>query len=844
MENPAGMRGISCFRTSRWKNQAGRLPRRVMAGGIIFCCGLLVQQVAAKRPSAAGAKDGQSEARIIVDIPVAGTIYPPDLAPPTFLWRDESEQAKLWRVEISFGHGAAPLSLNVKGERLQVGEIDPKCVAPDNELPRLTPREAAAHSWKPDPETWASIKQRSAGHTATIAIRGLADENSAPVSEGQSTFETSKEPVGAPIFYRDVPLIPSVGEKGVISPLPRGAIGFIKWRLRYVGETGSKTLMQGLPTCANCHSFSRDGKEMGLDVDGPQNDKGLYALVPVEKISAIRNQNVIKWSSYVPFDKSVNIRVSFMSQVSPNGRYVVTMINNPGSQQTGPGMRPNERIYIANFKDFRFGQVFYPTRGVLAWYDRETREFHTLPGANDPRYVQCGGFWSPDGKYIVFSRAEAREPYPDGMKLALFANDPNEVQIQYDLYRIPFNEGRGGVAEPVEGASRNGFSNSFPKVSPDGRWIVFVEARNGLLMRPDSKLHIVPFQGGKARLMKCNTPLMNSWHSFSPNGRWLVFSSKGRSPYTQMYLTHIDKDGNDSPPVLIENAMAANRAVNIPEFVNVAQGGFEKIDTPATEYYRVYDVAADLAEKKLYAEAVPEWRKAIELNGDEAKPHQQLGLALGELGQTDDEIAEYRKAIQLEPSSAPTYTNLAIALQREGKSAEAIEAYRKALEIEPHNAKVRSNLAVALLEDGHTDEGVEQCQAVLAEDPQNADAHNALAIVLARKGSLDEAITHLEAAVAVAPGSVDYQFNLGRVLAAARRYGDAIPHLKAAAELTGGHEAVILDLLAAMYGETHQFREAADTARRALTEAQREGNRDLIQELTTMLARFESEPSR
>ncbi len=70
--------------------------------------------------------------------------------------------------------------------------------------------------------------------------------------------------------------------------------------------------------------------------------------------------------------------------------------------------------------------------------------------------------------------------------------------------------------------------------------------------------------------MRCNTPLMNSWHSFSPNGRWMVFSSKSRSPYTQMFLTHLDENGNDTPPILIENSTAANRAVNIPEFVNIA----------------------------------------------------------------------------------------------------------------------------------------------------------------------------------------------------------------------------------------------------------------------------------
>jgi Tol biopolymer transport system component len=70
---------------------------------------------------------------------------------------------------------------------------------------------------------------------------------------------------------------------------------------------------------------------------------------------------------------------------------------------------------------------------------------------------------------------------------------------------------------------------------------------------------------------------MNSWHSFSPNGHWLVFSSKARSPYTQMYLTHLDANGNDSPAILIDNATAANRAVNIPEFVNISPDGIDEI---------------------------------------------------------------------------------------------------------------------------------------------------------------------------------------------------------------------------------------------------------------------------
>jgi Tol biopolymer transport system component len=233
--------------------------------------------------------------------------------------------------------------------------------------------------------------------------------------------------------------------------------------------------------------------------------------------------------------------------------------------------------------------VFFPTQGVLAWYSRATAMLQPLPGAADPRYVQAGAVWSPDGKYLVFARALAKEPNPEGAPPARRANDPNEVQIQYDLYRIPFNEGRGGVPEPIEGASHNGMSNSFPKISPDGRWIVFVQCRNGLLMRPDSQLYIVPVSGGQARRMRCNTSLMNSWHSFSPNGRWWCFSRKAGRRTHSMFLTYLDENGNDSPAILIENATAANRAVNIPEFVNIPPDGLRENRGAAVESYRFAD---------------------------------------------------------------------------------------------------------------------------------------------------------------------------------------------------------------------------------------------------------------
>jgi hypothetical protein len=372
---------------------------------------------------------------------------------------------------------------------------------------------------------------------------------------------------------------------------------------------------------------------------------------------SIRGEDVIEWSSFrqnVPPQS----RVGFMSQVSPDGRYVVTTVNRAD--------------YVANFKDYRFLQVFYPTRGVLAWYNRGSREMHVLPGADDPGYVHTGAVWSPDGKYLVFARAAARDAYPAGTRMAQFANDPNETQIQYDLYRIPFNDGRGGRAEPIGGASRNGKSNSFPKISPDGRWLVYVQARNGELMRPDSQLYIVPAMGGMSRRMRCNTLLMNSWHSFSPNRRWLVFSSKSLSPYTQMFLTHIDDQGHDSPAIRIENATAANRAVNIPEFVNVAAEEFGNIEVPAVDVYRRFNRAMELTEQENFDAAISEWARVLQLAPENLKARNNLGLALAHTGKLKEALGEIQKAVEMNPSYAPGWNNLALVLQSMGRVDEAI----------------------------------------------------------------------------------------------------------------------------------------------------------------------------
>jgi tetratricopeptide (TPR) repeat protein len=779
-----------------------------MLGAIVT--GVLTRgRVAATQPKDGAASSTTVLASITVDYPLEDSVFPPEITPPTFLWRDAARSATHWRIDISFADGSARLRTESAGEPLPIGEIDQRCVSVTNQLPSFTPEQAAAHTWIPSAQVWEAIKRHSSAGAAVVTISGFSAQDAKhAISSGRITISTSKDPVGAPIFYRDVPLMPSETEKGIIKPLAPSATRLIQWRLRDIGKTESRVVLKDMVTCANCHSFSRDGKTMGMDMDGPANDKGLYAIVPVQPQMTINASDMINWNPSQDPKVSLN-RVGFMSQVSPDGKYVVTTVNT--SERS-----PQNNYYVVNFKDYRFLQVFYPTRGILAWYSRETGRREPLPGADDPDFVQADGVWSPDGSYLVFARAKAKEPYPPDGKMAAYANDPIEVQIQYDLYRVPFNGGRGGKAEAVAGASDDGMSNTFPKVSPDGRWIVFVKCRNAQLMRPDSQLWIVPAGGGQARHMRCNTPLMNSWHSFSPNSRWLVFSSKARSPYTQMYLTHIDEQGNDSPPILIENSTAANRAVNLPEFVNIPQDGIMAIATPAVEMYKKFDHAAELVDKGQFEAAIAEWKELLATNPDDSRIHNNLATALTRTGRYTEAIPEFQKALELNPQYHTIYNNLGRTLVAAGRSDEAIVTFQRGLQYYPESPDLHDHLGLALASKGRFDEAMAEFNKALAINPNYADAHRNLGRALAITGRLDQAAPHYERALEINPEFAEAQSEFGRLLAVEGQYDQAIPHLKKAVAIKPDLVDAHYYLGASLYFSSGRTQEALAEWREAL----------------------------
>jgi Tfp pilus assembly protein PilF len=555
-------------------------------------------------------------------------------------------------------------------------------------------------------------------------------------------IRTSEDEVGATIFYREVnlPFIDAVKDPSDIT-----------WRFGAVSYAEKpKAVLSGLPVCGNCHSFSADGKTLGMDVDYA-NDKGSYVITPLAEEIVIAKSKIITWSDYKREDGELTF--GLLSQVSPDGRYVVSTVKDRSVFVPKPGLM--------------YSQLFFPVKGILAVYDTKTGKYRSLKGADDKQYVNSHPAWSPDGNYIVFTRAKMHKLQKVGKKVLLTQAEckeflENKKQFKYDLYRVPFNNGEGGSAEPLKGASFNGKSNYFPKYSPDGKWIVFCQAENYSLLQPDSKLYIIPAEGGEPRLMKCNTQEMNSWHSWSPNGKWLVFTSKQNGPYTQLFLTHVDAKGESTPPVLLEQFTSKDRAANIPEFVNTPPDAVKKIHEQFLDDYSYLRAGFESMRHGEYKEAEEKYRKSLELNPDNPEVYRSLAFALVGQNKIDEGIICYKKSLELDAKSSDTHNNYGNLLNKLGRIDEAEFHYKKAIEYSPDVFDTYYNLGLLKMKQGKFKEADEYYKKALSLNDLDANLHNNYGLLNEMQGRIEQAVQHYKKALSINPGHKQATANLKR----------------------------------------------------------------------------------
>ena len=213
------------------------------------------------------------------------------------------------------------------------------------------------------------------------------------------------------------------------------------------------------------------------------------------------------------------------------------------------------------------GTPIYDTGTDLLLYDVKKNEVITVPQLFSDKAFETFPHFSPDGKTLYFCSSEAQKMPED------FQN------VKYSLCSISFNpETRtfGTQVDTLFNGKHAGKSVSFPRVSPDGKFLVFTlsDYGNFSIWHKEADLYIANLQDRTVvPLESANSDNVESYHSWSSNSRWLVFSSRRLDGlYTHPHLIHIDAEGKAGKPFILPQKDATfyssyMQSFNIPEFV-------------------------------------------------------------------------------------------------------------------------------------------------------------------------------------------------------------------------------------------------------------------------------------
>jgi hypothetical protein len=215
----------------------------------------------------------------------------------------------------------------------------------------------------------------------------------------------------------------------------------------------------------------------------------------------------------------------------------------------------------------------------LVLYDVEKNEIMDINLPDKEKYMDTYPEWSPDGKYLYFCRA------PEVGEEFIYDS------VRYDLYRVSFDPStrKTGPLELIFNASEKNKSVSFPRISPDGNYIVITLHDYGCfpIWHKEADLYEIDLRSMKPVAMELNSDFTDSYHSWSSNSRWLVFSSKRDDGLTaRFYISHIDDNGTSGKPFIMpqkdpEFYGRFIKSFNLPELstleVNVPPGKIRKI---------------------------------------------------------------------------------------------------------------------------------------------------------------------------------------------------------------------------------------------------------------------------
>lgn len=298
--------------------------------------------------------------------------------------------------------------------------------------------------------------------------------------------------------------------------------------------------------CMNCHSFCMQNPDKML-FHQRSTHAGTYI---------IQNGEIEKLNTKT--DRLISALV--YPSWHPSGDFVAFSVND--TKQDFHSSDPN-RI-----------EVFDNTSDVVI-YDVKKREIITDSLLLSPNNMETFPTFSPDGKRLFFCSAPVL-PMPESFR-----------EVKYNLLSLTFDSQRrsfGSQIDTLYQARQTGRSAKFPRVSPDGRYLLYTVSDYGnfSIWHKDADLQMLDLASGNVDLLSgVNSDNVESYHSWSSNSRWFVFSSRRDDGlYTRLYICHVDEQGRTGKPFLLPQESVDYYdnllfSFNVPELIK----GRIKVDT-------------------------------------------------------------------------------------------------------------------------------------------------------------------------------------------------------------------------------------------------------------------------
>jgi hypothetical protein len=372
---------------------------------------------------------------------------------------------------------------------------------------------------------WQEIVTASIGNAMQVTI--YVYDNNSWIKYKPFKIFVAREPIDSYLVYRR------------IAPGYRlwGEMGIYERNLSDFEETTflSNKLMNN--NCMNCHSFCmQDPDKMMFHQRAIH--AGTYIIIngKIEKLNTKTKETI-----------SALVYPSW----HPSGKFIAFSTND--IKQDFHLSDPN-RIEV------------FDNKSDVVVYDIEKHEVITSSSIFSKENMETFPTFSPDGKRLYFCSAPVKQ-MPESYK-----------NVKYNLLSISFDASTrtfGQKVDTIYNAENEGRSAKFPRVSPDGQYLLYTISNYGnfSIWHKDADLRMLNIKTNQVDSLKnVNSNNVESYHSWSHNSRWFVFSSRRENGlYTRPYICYIDKNGKTGKPFLLPQRNGYYEhslfSFNIPELV-------------------------------------------------------------------------------------------------------------------------------------------------------------------------------------------------------------------------------------------------------------------------------------